>query len=616
MRKYLIVFLLHIILYSCNNKSDEIFKINQIFQYTLLKPTLIKKVAEQHYFIDFNKDAFGTLVLNLTPTENDTIIIHLGEKLSTPFKIDRNPGGTIRYCNVTLPISPQETEYTIKLPFDTLNTGKYAIKLPDSVGVIMPFRYCEIEKLKTPILYSNIKQKVYYNGFNDSASEFICSDTILKQVWDLCKYSIKATNFCGIYIDGDRERVPYEADALINQLSHYCVDKEYSIAQKTNEYFIEHPTWPTEWILQTVPLFYNDYLYTGNITLIKKYYDILKIKTLSDLEDEDGLISSKSNKLTDALMKKLGFKNEFKEEFKKILGLKNKTNKILDIVDWPETERDGYEMSEVNTVVNSFYYMNLKLMSKIAGYLGEKEDSIFYYTKSINVKNTINTILFNKEKDIYIDGKHSTHSSLHANMFPLAFGLVPPEQIQSIVAFIKTKGMACSPYGAQYLLEGLYNAHEADYAFTLMTALHDRSWWNMIKSGSTITMEAWDMKYKSNADWNHAWSTAPANIVTRFLWGIMPVEPGFNKVQITPQLSNLTFSKIKVPTIKGYIIAEYREKSKKNKEYIIEIPANMKADFILLDKKKSTIFLNKKIIKPIFGIIYLNPGYNIIKIKQ
>jgi hypothetical protein len=32
-----------------------------------------------------------------------------------------------------------------------------------------------------------------------------------------------------IYVDGDRERIPYEADAYINMLSHYAVDSEYSI---------------------------------------------------------------------------------------------------------------------------------------------------------------------------------------------------------------------------------------------------------------------------------------------------------------------------------------------------------------------------------------------------
>ena len=34
----------------------------------------------------------------------------------------------------------------------------------------------------------------------------------------------------------------------------------------------------------------------------------------------------------------------------------------------------------------------------------------------------------------------------------------------------------------------------------------------MIEVGSTMTLEAWDAKYKPNLTWNHAWGAAPANI--------------------------------------------------------------------------------------------------------
>ncbi len=80
------------------------------------------------------------------------------------------------------------------------------------------------------------------------------------------------------------------------------------------------------------------------------------------------------------------------------------------------------------------------------------------------------------------------------------------------------------------------DAGETDYAYSLLTATNDRSWWNMIRSGSTITMEAWDMKYKPNSDWNHAWGAAPANIIPGYMWGIAPAEPGFAKAVIRPQL--------------------------------------------------------------------------------
>jgi len=567
------------------------------FQTELIKPSKVVKVADKHYFADFGKDAFGTLILEFPPVTEETITIHLGEKIIGQNKIDSEPGGTLRYQKVFLPVKPGKTRYIVELPKDERNTSPAAIKLPDSLGIVTPFRYCELENCSFPLKPDNIIQKALWYFFDDETSSFSCSDTTLKQVWDICKYSMKATSFAGIYVDGDRERIPYEADAYINQLGHYYTDREYSLARLTNEYFIEHPTWPTEWILHTVPMFYYDYLFTGNIESVRHFYEELKHKTLISLSREDGLISSK--KCTDEIMANLGFSSA--------------NSPLRDIVDWPpsqkdtgwklatpEGERDGYEMVEINTVVNAFYYNSLIIMSELADILGKEEDSDFYSEQALKVKETINQKLLSATTGIYVDGESSKHSSLHANMMALAFELVPEENKIAVIDFIKSRGMACSVYGSQYLMEGLYRAGEEDYAFSLLTATNDRSWWNMIRSGSTITMEAWDMKYKPNSDWNHAWGAAPANIIPRFMWGIAPVEPGYAKVVIRPQLSNLKNSNISVPTIRGKIIAEYRDDGN-SKEYKITIPANMECDFISPDKND--------------GILKLNPGLNTITIK-
>jgi hypothetical protein len=114
--------------------------------------------------------------------------------------------------------------------------------------------------------------------------------------------------------------------------------------------------------------------------------------------------------------------------------------------------------------------------------------------------------------------------------------------------------MACSVYGAQYLLDGLYNAGAEDYALELLTSTSDRSWYNMIRIGSTITLEAWDNNYKNNLDWNHAWGAVPANVIPRGLWGIQPKTPGFETAVIKPQMGDLKSSEIEVPTIKGTIL--------------------------------------------------------------
>lgn len=566
-------------------------------RYSLLEPKHIVKIANHHFFIDFGQDAFGTLVLTFKTKQRDTLIIQLGEKISSPQKIDQNPGGSIRYQKLKVVNVPVLKQYCVQLPADKRNTGPKAIALPDSVGVIMPFRYVEIENLDVPITEVNIRQKVYHDKFDDSASAFMSSDTLLNQIWSLCKNTIKATSFAGVYIDGDRERIPYEADAYINQLGHYCVDNEYLMAERTNEYFIKHPTWPTEWILHTVLLFYNDYLYTGNKSLLSKYYDDLKKRTLVALEREDGLISSKSPLMTNEFLKSI-----------------NSKEKLKDIVDWPKSERDNYDMVEINTVVNSFHFMNLKLMAEISGCLGKEDDSIFFYKKSQLVKKSINEKLFDADKGIYVDGENSVHFSLHGNMFPLVFGLVPEKNVVSVVNFIKSKGMSCSVYGAQYLLEALYQQGEEDYALNLLTSTTDRSWWNMIKSGSTMTLEAWDKKYKPNLDWNHAWGTAPINIITRYMWGITPAAPGFTSVRIEPQLSHLSYSKIKVPTIKGAIKADYSVKGN-HKIYLIELPKDTKGKFIL-SKDSPKIRINRKKVKPNNHVIILCSGLNKIKISE
>src|SRR5581483_10293173 len=153
---------------------------------------------------------------------------------------------------------------------------------------------------------------------------------------------------------------------------------------------------------------------------------------------------------------------------------------------------------------------------------------------------------------LYVDGEGTTHSSLHANMFPLAFGLVPADRAAGVTAFVKSRGMVCSVYGAQILLEALFARQEADAALALMTASTLRSWNNMIAAGATMTMEAWDVSLKSNLDWNHAWGAAPANIVGRAVLGVTPASPGFAVASIHPQLGSLlTHADGVVPTIRG-----------------------------------------------------------------
>jgi len=556
-------------------------------------PTRIRKL-EQLTFIDFGKAAFGRLRITLTSLNADTLTIHFGEHAKDN-RIDRKPGGTIRYAAYQLPLMPGTHTYSVKIRPDRRNTGKTAnesgvkaILMPEHIGEVMPFRYCEVEGYAGEIRSIDVLRQSVHYPFNEAASHFFSSDTILNQVWSLCKYSIKATSFAGIYVDGDRERIPYEADALINQLCHYAVDREFAIARYTHEYLIENATWPTEWIMQSTLMAWYDYLYTGNSSSLQRFYDDLKAKTLTALTESNGLISTRTGKQTPEFLKSIHFRGKA----------------LRDIVDWPQSgvlgvgkespgEADAFVFTDYNTVVNAYHYEALSVIARIAKALGRNADHDAYLKQAEYVKQQLNKLMLDKKKGYYNDGIDTDHSALHSNMFPLAFGIAPAQNSKAVTDYVRSRGMACSVYGAQFLMDAVYNGHDADYGLQLLSSTAERSWYNMIRAGSTVSLEAWDSKYKPNQDWNHAWGAVPANIIPRKLMGVEPLEPGFRKIRIKPQPSSLANAEAAVPTIRGSVKVSFKNTPAKKFEMEIEIPANMVAEVWLpLYSKNQRLTMN------------------------
>ena len=538
-------------------------------------PAAIKALSGSHQFIDFGKAAFGTVRLTLLgKNESDTVLVHLGEAQKDG-RINRTPGGTIRYSAHKLELKRGWNTYTVVIPPDRRNTGPQAVLMPLYIGEVTPFRYCELEGYSEPLSKNQIVQEIVFYPFDETESHFTSSDTVLNQVWDLCKYSIKATSFMGVYVDGDRERIPYEADAYINQLGHYGVAREYSMGRYSHEYLINRPTWPTEWILQSVLMAWNDYLFTGNKESLAHFYTDLKAKALLPLADESGLISTKTGKVTPEVLASIHFKGT-----------------LRDIVDWPQTgilglgknepgETDGFVFQDVNTVVNAYHYQAVSQLAKIAKVLNQTSDEQQFAAKAAKLKSTFNEKLLDKKRGVYADGIGTDHASLHANMFPLTFGLVPEKYIGKVSDFVQSRGMACSVYGSQFLMDAVYDGHNADYGLSLLSSTDERSWYNMIRVGSTISLEAWDNKYKPNQDWNHAWGAAPANIIPRKLMGIEPLEPGFRKIRIKPQPASLEHAEIKCPTIRGDVLMSFVNKPQQSFSMNLTIPANTTADVYL-----------------------------------
>ncbi len=520
-------------------------------------------------FADFERDAFGTLQIEFAEDPDSVEIdVRLGEKLTSEGSIDRTPPGSISYCEVRIRTQPGRKLYRVELPAKELPASAPPSVLPAGIPEIRPFRYAELECAGNALTNARVRQLFVHAPFDDEAGSFASSDDTLNAVWDLCKHSMKATTAFGLYIDGERERTPYEADAYINMLSHYACDLDPRVAQSTMAYLMDHPTWPTEWSLHMPMMAAADFMATGDPRFVAEHYNALKAKLLMDRAREDGLLRGTA------------------------------------IVDWPPAERDEYNAGKadpedsrqvgpaINTVANAFYCHALGQMAFLAIALGKRDDAVDLETKARSVRNSFHRAFFDSSRSVYIDGEGSNHASLHANMFALAFGLVPAEHSAAVADFVVARGMACSVYGAQYLLEALYATGRDKDALRLMTAKGERSWWNMIKQGSTMTMEAWSAAVKPNLTWNHAWGAAPANIISRYILGVRPTEPGSTRLLVAPQPGSLKWARGKVPTAQGAVSVEIR-----NAEVFtmgIDLPQGTTADIALPRRKNGTALLDGK----------------------
>jgi hypothetical protein len=246
-----------------------------------------------------------------------------------------------------------------------------------------------------------------------------------------------------------------------------------------------------------------------------------------------------------------------------------------DIVDWPQGERDGFVFTPVNTVINAFHLRTLNLMTVLARALHQDADADHYAALESSARAAFQENLFDPVSGLYRDGEGTEHSSLHANLFPLAFDLVPPERRAFIAEWLANRGMVCSVYSAQYLLEGLFENDQAAKAIALITAPTDRSWRHMVESGATITWEAWDQRYKPNQDWNHAWGAAPANLLPRYVLGAQSLAPGWRRTTIRPNPGSLQSAEGRIPTPLGPI--QIRWENRETFKLALSLPVGMRA---------------------------------------
>ncbi|GIG91466.1 family 78 glycoside hydrolase catalytic domain [Plantactinospora endophytica] len=472
-------------------------------EYTYRRPVAVHRLEPGRWLFDLGQEVVGGLRLSVDATAGQTVEVRLGEeRTETGARYNLRAGQTYREVW-------------------TLRDGRQRLEHWGYRG----FRWIELVADPGLDLSRAVEAAVLKLPWRDGDATFESSDPDLDRVWAMCRYSIEATRQ-DLYQDTPtRERGPYEGDAIINQLSEYATQRSYALARYSTSYLARRPTWPAEYRLQTVLTAWQDYLATGDPSNLAADYDLFVDRQLDEALNADGLVE----------------KNP---------GSSSQAN--ADLVDWPASNRDGYVFTRVNTVINAWQYAAFEALSRIAGVLDRPVDQQRYAELAARLRAALNARLLDPVAGAYRDGIGTDHRAQHATAFPLALGVAEEQHVRALGEGLAAGGMRVSVYGAQFLLEALYRAGLADAAHGLLTSREQSSWLHMMDDlGATIVMEAWDPSIKPNTTFSHAWGSAPANIVPRFVAGVRPLAPGAREVLVAPQPGPLDWLRATVPTVRG-----------------------------------------------------------------
>lgn len=508
--------------------------------------------------VDLGKEIIGGLKVNIESSAAQKITVYMGEEMN---------GDGVKHKLTAVP--DYVDTWTLKSGLNAFETITFRT-----------FRYVELigldETTKQYILEhpDSVKGWAIQQEFDETDSDFAAEGSdeadMLNRLYDFCKYTIQATNQ-DVFVDSQaRERAPYEGDLLVNSNTSYAVSGNYSLARHSNEWLIDNPTWPNDYSLFSVEMSYWDYIYTGNTDSIQENYRALKNKLTTKVASEDsatGLIRVKGGQAGESAL-----------------------------IDWPTSERDGYQGSYYDVVMNAEYVGIYRYMAAICTALDQLEDAEVYTVKADKLQNSLITYAYDKTNGRFYDSldqsyKATQHSSTHATAYALTYGVFDSQEMaDDMCAFVydnckeEFKG---SVYVTYFILKGLYTGNHGEMAQKLMT--NARVGTNVKTFASlldnlycTITPEAWGHAHKNNMTLSHPWGASPGCSIVQGLFGILPLKAGFKEFSVKLQPGGIPSASVTTPTIKGKVQVSYQNGSEEdlagNKlTASVTVPANTKA---------------------------------------
>jgi alpha-L-rhamnosidase len=491
-------------------------------------------------------------------------------------------------------IDPATTQNT-DMSYTAIGSGRPFTFLPQEY---LGMRYFQIDNGTGHLNVQDVSFIERYHVLNESRSSFTSSNETLNRVWGLMKRSVYLGAQEQFLDTPTREKGGFLVDTVNESLAAMAAFGERTLTRRTLTEFIQSMThyWTSESDSGRMNAVYPNgdgprdipdftqmflvwvwayYLQTGDKDFLEAHY--------AQLKRIAGYCHRHTHPHTGLIHNLTGGSGPYQHG----------------IVDWPPSMRYGYDMGvEARTVVNALAYADYEVTAKIAGVLGRTNDCEYYTGLALALKSSINQHLLNDE-GVYVDGlnsdgRQSLHVSQHANMLPLALGVVPDSHRPAVLQAVKDRKMSVGMVTVGWLVRALGESNEGEHLLDLYTRPDWDGWANTLTKGATCTWESWDADKGNGLSLSHPWGAIGLGGIQEYVLGVKPLTPQYETAQIKPLSfgGRLTHASGRVLTERGDIEVDWAQAPDRFR-ITVALPVNIQAAVYMPGRDGDSITLGE-----------------------
>ena len=217
----------------------------------------------------------------------------------------------------------------------------------------------------------------------------------------------------------------------------------------------------------------------------------------------------------------------------------------------------------------------------------------------------------------YVDGLDTkgrqSGSAEDSNTVAVVYGVVPPNHLAAVAAYVSKLGMASEPRDAAEILETL---REAGRFADLLRILDDRNtdgWANILARGGTFTWEVWQPVDANGDSMSHGWGSNVLVAIQEALLGVEPTDPSFATFAVDPPPSGLTWASGRVPTPRGPIELAW---SRQTPTFALDltVPANTTASVSIAAPSVTAVTESGRAIAGDPGVRVVSAGSGVVQL--